>query len=83
MGEKLGKENKNVIRKVEDGLLLVVPARICGKEVKTLIDSGETGCFVTPSCVARVGLKGLPCNVLLNVGAVKSIYPEVMSPMSP
>ena len=40
MGEKLENDNKNIIRKVEDGLLLVVPAKIYGKEVKTLIDSG-------------------------------------------
>ena len=45
VGEKNDKENKNeknleketkkVNRKIEDGLLLVVPARIYGKEVKT------------------------------------------------
>ena len=49
VGQKDDKENKNKKimekekkkknRKIEDGLLLVVPARIYGKEVKTLIDS--------------------------------------------
>ena len=47
-------------RTIEDGLLLVVPTKIYGKEVKTLIDSGATRCFVTPSCVTKMGLKGLP-----------------------
>ena len=40
--EKNGKENKKMSRRVEDGLLLVVPARIYGKPVKALIDSGAT-----------------------------------------
>ena len=55
-------------RTIEDGLLLVVPTKIYGKEVKTLIDSGATRCFVTPSCVAKVGLKGLPRDVFLELG---------------
>ena len=55
-------------RKVEDGLLLVVPARIYGKQVKVLIDSGATRCFVTPSCVDAVGLKGLPRDIFLELG---------------
>ncbi|MCV6575511.1 MAG: retroviral-like aspartic protease family protein, partial [Cohaesibacter sp.] len=50
-------QNKS-IRTIEDGLLLVVPTKIYGKEVKTLIDSGATRCFVTPSCITKVGLKG-------------------------
>ena len=49
-------------RTISDGLLLVVPTKIYGKEVKTLIDSGATRCFVTPSFVTRVGLKGISQN---------------------
>ena len=55
-------------RTIEDSLLLVVPTKIYGKEVKTLIDSGTTRCFVTPSCVTKVGLKGLPRDVFLELG---------------
>ena len=44
------KQNK-FTRKVEDGLLMVVAARIYGKPVRALIDSGATRCFVTPACV--------------------------------
>ena len=55
-------------RTIEDCLLLVVPTKIYGKEVKTLIDSGATRCFVTPSCVTKVGLKGLPRDVFLELG---------------
>ena len=43
----------------------MVPTKIYGKEVKTLIDSGATRRFVTPSCIAKVGLKGLPRDVFL------------------
>ena len=55
-------------RKIADGLLLVVPTQIYGKTVKALIDSGATRCFVTPSYVARVGLKGMPQDVFLELG---------------
>ena len=55
-------------RTSEDGLLSVVPTKIYGKEVKTLIDSGASRCFVTPSCVTKVGLKGLPRDVFLELG---------------
>ena len=50
-------------RQVEDGLLLVVSASIYGKPIRALIDSGATRCFVTPTCVAAVGLKGTPRDV--------------------
>ena len=55
-------------RKAEDGLLLVVSASIYGKSVRALIDSGATRCFVTPTCVTTVGLKGTPRDVFLELG---------------
>ena len=55
-------------RTMADGLLLVVPTQIYGKTVRTLIDSGATRCFVTPSCVATIGLKGIPQDVFLELG---------------
>ena len=57
---KRAKENKTVIRTVEDGLLMVVSASIYGRKIRTLIDSGATRCFVSPACVAACGLKGVP-----------------------
>ena len=68
VGEKLRKENKKVVRKVEDGLLLVVPSRIYGKSLKALIDSGATRCFITPACVPKVGLEGIPHDIFLDLG---------------
>ena len=57
-----------------DGLLLVVPTQIYGKIVKTLIDSGATRCFVTPSYVARVALKGMPQDVFLELGNGQKLF---------
>ena len=67
-GEKLVKENKKMSRRVEHGLLLVISARIYGKTVKALIDSGATRCFITPSCVTVMGLKGIPKDIFLELG---------------
>ena len=44
-----GENHQNkALRGIEDGLLLVVTARINGHPVRALIDSGATRCFVTP-----------------------------------
>ena len=61
------KERKEGSRRVEDGLLLVVSARIYEKTVKAFIDSGATRCFVTPSFVAAVGLKEIPRDIFLEL----------------
>ena len=66
--EKKEKENKKVIRTTEDGLLMVVSARIYGRTIRTLIDSGATRCFVSPTCVTVCGLKGIPRDIFLELG---------------
>ena len=64
-----GDKNQNKApRGIEDGLLLVVTARINGHSVRALIDSGATRCFVTPACITAVGLKGIPRDVFLELG---------------
>ena len=55
-------------RSVDDGLLLVVTARINGHSVRAMIDSGATRCFITPACVTAVGLKGKPQDTFLELG---------------
>ena len=45
-----GNKSVQIPRIEEDGILLVVPARINGKLFSALIDSGATRCFVTPDC---------------------------------
>ena len=41
---------------------------IYGKPIRALIDSGATRCFITPSYVNYVGLKGIPRDVFLELG---------------
>ena len=76
MGEKGKKEIK--IRKRQDGLLLVVAARIYGKEVRAWIDSGATRCFVTSACGKAVGLKGTQRDIFPELGNGESTYPNGM-----
>ena len=66
LGEKGKKKIK--IRKVEDGLLMVVATRIYRKTGRALIDSGATRCFITPACMTAVGLKGQPHDIFLELG---------------
>ena len=66
--EKMEKENKKVIRTVEDGLLMVVSASIYSRKIRTLIDSGAARCFVSPACVTAYRLKGVPRDVFLELG---------------
>ena len=64
-----GKKQQNkTLRGIDDGLLLVVSARIHGHLVRALIDSGATRCFVTPTCVTKCGLKGIPRDIFLELG---------------
>ena len=65
--EKNDKTIKNE-RMEEDGILLVVPAKIRGKEFRALIDSGATRCFVTPECCAVGGLSCIPHDTFLELG---------------
>ena len=46
----------------------MVSARIHGHLVRALIDSGATICFVTPTCVTKCGLKGIPRDIFLELG---------------
>ena len=41
---------------------------IYGKSIRALIDRGATRCFITPSCITAVGLKGIPRDVFLELG---------------
>ena len=42
--------------------------QIYGKIVRALIDSNATRCFVTPTYVTAIGLKGKPHNIFLELG---------------
>ena len=76
------KKNKKM-HKLEDGLLLVVSARIHGKTVRALIDSRATRCFATPACITTVGLKGVPRDIFLELGNGENILSRGYAPDVP
>ena len=77
------KQQNKTLRGIDDGLLLVVSARIHGHPVWALIDSGATRCFVTPTCVTKCGLKGIPCNIVLELGNGDKILSRGFIPNGP
>ena len=60
-------------RSQEDGILIVVPARIFGQEVRALIDSGATRCFISPAGVTKCGLNVESHNTFLELGDGKKV----------
>ena len=60
-------------RNQEDGILIVVPARIFGQEVRGLIDSGATRCFISPAGVTKCGLNVESHNTFLELGDGKKV----------
>ena len=70
-GEK-GKDQKerkiSLGQCVDDGLLLVVTAKIYGQNVRALTDSGATSCFFTPTCINMCGLKAKSRDIFLELG---------------
>ena len=60
-------------RSEEDGILLIVPARIFGREIRTLIDSGATRNFISPAGVTQCGLIVESHNTFLELGDGKKV----------
>ena len=60
-------------RSQEDGILMVVPVRIFGQEVRALIDSGATRCFISPAGVTRCGLAVESHHTFLELGDGKKV----------
>ena len=60
-------------RAEEDGILLVVPARIFGHEICALIDNGETRNFISPAGVTQCGLTVESHNTFLELGDGKKV----------
>ena len=67
VGDKNGKIKRKIERVEEDGILLVVPARINGKMFTALFDSGATRCLVTPKCSTILGLSCVPHDTFLDM----------------
>ena len=67
-------ENQSPIpRTEEDGILLVVPVRIFGHEIRALIDSGATRCFISLAGVMHCGLTVESHNTFLELGDGKKV----------
>ena len=66
--KKKEKRNKKMKRVESDGILLVIPVMINGKQFSALIDSGATRCFVTQKCCTIAGLSCMPCDTFLELG---------------
>ena len=80
----IGTETQNKCpRSVDDGLLLVVTARINGHAVRAMIYSGATRCFITPACVTTVGLKGKPQDTFLELGNGQKFLSRGFVPVVP
>ena len=55
MGNASTIENNTNSRKIEDGVLLVVPARIFGHPIRALIDSGAIRGFISVNAIKPLG----------------------------
>ena len=60
-------------RSEEDGILMIVPARIFGHEIRALIDSGATRNFISPAGVTKCGLRMESHNTFLELGDGKKV----------
>ena len=60
-------------RSEEDGILLVVPARIFGHEIRALIYSGAMRNFISPAGVTQCGLTIESHNTFLELGDRKKV----------
>ena len=67
-------DQSKTVRTEDDGILLVVPARIFGSEERALIDSGATRNFISPAGVTQCGLNVESHNTFLELG--DSTYPR-------
>ena len=67
-------ENQSPIpRAKEDGILLIVPARIFSHKIHALIDSGATRNFISPAGVTQCGLTVESHNTFLELGDGKKM----------
>ena len=60
-------------RSEEDGILLIVPARIFGREIRALINNGATRNFISPAGVTQCGLTVESHNTFLELGDGKKV----------
>ena len=67
-------------RDKDDGILLVVDARIFGKPCRALIDSGATRSFITPAAVLRCGVHSVHQETLLELADGRKLLSQGKCP---
>ena len=67
-------------REKDDGILLVVDARIFGKQCRALIDSGATRSFITPAVVLQCGLHSVHQETLLELADGRKLLSQGKCP---
>ena len=70
-------------RKVEDGILVMAPAQIYGKQFRALIDSGATRCFVSLNCVHIARLSSKNRDTFLELGNCMKVLARAFVPEVP
>ena len=60
--------NQSIDREIFNGILLVVPVRIHGREYRALIDSAATRSFISLACITETGMKTRKNNMFLELG---------------
>ena len=60
--------NSAINRTPDDGVLLFVTVFIRGRQLKALVDSGASRCFISPSAVKVLGLQGRRSDTFLELG---------------
>ena len=62
------RDEEENIQKIDNGVLLVVPARIYCRKIRVLIDSGATRSFISTRAVLPLGMKSTSEGTLLELG---------------
>ena len=64
------------VRNLDDGILLIVTVRVFGKEMKALIDSGASRCFISPTAVVKGGLHSVYDKTVLELADGRRVLSE-------
>ena len=64
----------------DDGVLLTVPARVYGKKVTALVDSGATRSFISPGAVLKCGLRAVHQETVLELADGRKLLSHGVCP---
>ena len=67
----------------DDGLLLIIPVRVFGKQAQALVDSGATRSFVSPKGTVQLGLHCVMDDVVLELADGSKVLSKGKAPHVP